>query len=468
VRPGALRSALACGLAALASCIPPAASLRPQPAPRPLPAPALAPGVVPDSLDFGLVFRAAGPLPAAAPPRSAAAATSAESRLEPFALPSRSVRVLVTESSRRVSVRTGEPVSLLAGRRQHHERLAGRIVLEPGGAEARVSAEGERPFSVSLPCTLQSASGAALLSLDSLSCRGSLVLAAAGAGLTVVNIVDIEEYLRGVVPLELGVRDARHLEALKAQAVAARTYACRKVQERAAQSFDVYATVADQVYGGAAAADSVSDRAIRETAGVVAVYGDSLIQAFYHSTCGGRTAAAHEVWDMAPRPYLVSVDDRDGSGKPWCAASHYAHWSVSWSREQLAAILARYGADASCGGSFGGSLGRLAVVSRSSCGRVARLEAASARGTLELCGDRVRFGLRRPEAGSAILPSSRFEVSEGERRGRVTVSGSGYGHGVGLCQYGALGRAAAGQGYAQILQAYYPGVQLRRIGAAVR
>jgi stage II sporulation protein D len=251
------------------------------------------------------------------------------------------------------------------------------------------------------------------------------------------------------------------MEALKAQAVAARTYACRKMCEHAAESFDLYATVTDQVYGGVGSADSTADRAIRETSGLVAVYRDSLIYAFYHSTCGGRTAAVGDVWDHAPEPYLVSVDDSGPGGRPWCAASRYATWVCSWTRSELSAILARYGAEAACGGTVGGSVGRVKVEARTPCGRVARLRVESSRGSLELCGDKVRFGLRRGDPGNPILPSARFEVVSGETRGVLSLKGSGYGHGIGMCQMGALARAEAGQSFAEILQAYYPGVELR-------
>jgi stage II sporulation protein D len=374
------------------------------------------------------------------------------------------VRVLVREGVKRVALRSAEPLALRPSRGRARDKLGARVDVEyVDQAQVRLSVPGERPFSVSLPCTLLAVAGGAGTDVDTSSYRGALVLIPGDRGFSCVNVVDIEEYLRGVVPLELGVRRASQMEALKAQAVAARTYACRKMCEHAAEPFDLYATVTDQVYGGVGSADSTADRAIRETRGLVGVYRDSLIHAYYHSTCGGKTAAVNDVWDQAPQPYLVSVDDSGPGGRPWCAASRYATWVSSWTRGELSSILARYGADAACGGTVGGSVGRVKVEARTPCGRVARLRVESSRGSLELCGDKVRFGLRRGDAGNPILPSARFEVASGESRGVLSLKGSGYGHGIGMCQMGALARAEAGQSFAEILQAYYPGIELRSV-----
>src|SRR5690606_14381439 len=125
---------------------------------------------------------------------------------------------------------------------------------------------------------------------------------------TVVNEVDMEQYLLGVVPYEIGRVGPELLEASKAQAVAARTYAYRYLGRRASLGFDVFATVEDQVYGGAEGEHPPVSEAVLATAGEILTYRGEPIEAFYHSTCAGQTAAIEEVWPQeAPRPYLISV-----------------------------------------------------------------------------------------------------------------------------------------------------------------
>src|SRR5690606_24745040 len=119
----------------------------------------------------------------------------------------------------------------------------------------------------------------------------------------------MENYLLGVVPFEIGRVGPDLVEASKAQAVAARTYAIRYLGRRDSLGFDVFATVEDQVYGGAEGEHEPVSVAVRETAGQILTYGREPIEAFYHSTCGGVTAAIEEVWDEPPRPYLRSVID---------------------------------------------------------------------------------------------------------------------------------------------------------------
>src|SRR5690606_26975893 len=139
--------------------------------------------------------------------------------------------------------------------------------------------------------------------------RGTaLVRAAAPGRLTAINQVGMEEYLLGVVPFEIGRVGPELLEAAKAQAVAARTYALRYLGRRAELGFDVFATVEDQVYGGAEGEHEPVSEAVLATAGEILTYRGEPIEAFYHSTCAGQTAAIEEVWPQeAPRPYLISV-----------------------------------------------------------------------------------------------------------------------------------------------------------------
>ena len=284
--------------------------------------------------------------------------------------------------------------------------------------------------------------------------RGSLIFSVDGGRLQCVNVLPLEDYLRGVVPLEMGRTGDQGLEALKAQAVVARTYALKYMLGPGNGIFDVRASVQDQVYGGIQAEYPLTDHAIHETMGRVVLSADTLAICYYHSTCGGTTASRNEVWGGPVIPYLITQPDRDTADKPWCSASRYMRWSESWDAADLAAILRK---NLSVAGVRNAPafhrLKDLDVRSRFSDGRINVLEVVTDKGSFELHGDKIRFALKTSKG--RMLESSRFDIEmEGNR---ITARGSGYGHGVGLCQMGALGRSAAGQSYQEILEAYYPG-----------
>lgn len=157
--------------------------------------------------------------------------------------------------------------------------------------------------------------------------RGRLEVFANPRGtLTVVNVLSLEDYVRGVVPNELSPGSYPAIEALKAQAVAARTYAIRNRNQFAAQGFDLLPTTRSQVYGGLSTEQPLSTRAVEETRGIVATYHDEPINALYTSTCGGRTEDAENIFNEAT-PYLRGRE---------CALegrAHFASFTVKTSRE---------------------------------------------------------------------------------------------------------------------------------------
>jgi stage II sporulation protein D len=294
--------------------------------------------------------------------------------------------------------------------------------------------------------------------------RGELrIQQAPGGGLTVVNRLDMETYLMGVVPREIGRFDADIYEAIKAQAVAARTYAYTYLGRRSQQGFDVYATTEDQVYGGAGAENETVNRAVRETSGEILAYNGRPITAYYHSTCAGYTAAIDEVWNNAPVPYLVAVRDLDPSGQAYDRASSRFSWTVRWTHDQLVGILNGTLADSLRGRRIG-RIEDMRVLERTPSGRVRALRIQTDAGTFTVGRDRVRWILR-PTA-ETTLNSSKFDVELTRGGGRITeivANGGGWGHGIGMCQVGAMGRARAGQDYRTILGTYYPGTVIQKI-----
>ncbi len=291
--------------------------------------------------------------------------------------------------------------------------------------------------------------------------RGTMEVVSNSKGkLTVVNILDLENYLRGVVPPEIGNLKEDRIEALKAQAVAARTYTVANLGRRKSLGFDFYGSVIDQVYRGYSVEWPLADKAISETRGMIATYEGKPVSSFYSSTCGGTTESIENAWGGSPVPYLRSVRDRDGISGDFCRHSPVYEWRVEWKKETLENILAANlpGMDQRKTGEF--SLRGIDIKQRSPSGRVQLLEIKSNHGTATLRGDRIRSALRRPVRGQPMLRSTKFNLKF--RRDIIVAEGGGYGHGIGMCQMGAIGMAGQGYKYDQILKHYYRGVALKR------
>jgi stage II sporulation protein D len=287
--------------------------------------------------------------------------------------------------------------------------------------------------------------------------------------LTVATRLPLEPYLIGVVPGEIGPLSDSTLEAGRAQAVAARSYTLFYKGRRGAEGFDLFSTVEDQVYGPVGIERPEVTRCVTTTSGLVALSGGLPIRANYSSTCGGITAAAWEAWPTGEYPYLES--HLDGVlEEDHCRVSPHYRWREEWSAAEFAANLTRFGPQQGVRLPPGGVgvVTDVRVRERSRSGRVWRLEVETNTGTVVIHAHSLRQVLRRGGNPSAILRSNLFKV--GVRRdpatGRVlavVASGAGSGHGVGLCQTGALGMARAGRRGEFILTHYYPGARLERL-----
>lgn len=273
----------------------------------------------------------------------------------------------------------------------------------------------------------------------------------------------MEGYLGGVLGAEIGRRPVEDREAVIAQAILSRTVAYRALERRRLQGWDLMATVADQVYRGVAAEDPEGLGAVAATRGMLVVWAGQPIDAFFHSTCAGQTATPDEVFASAARPYLQSIRDVREDGTPWCAASPRYRWREEWPAGRLLVILQEtlrsQGADLS----RATRLRALTVTARTPSGRVHTVRADLGGTVVPVSGPAIRQALRTT-AGQP-LRSAAFELS-GARgdSGLVTVvaEGRGAGHGVGLCQWGAIGRARAGWDHRRILAAYFPGTEIQR------
>ena len=292
-----------------------------------------------------------------------------------------------------------------------------------------------------------------------------MILYAVDSGVRIVNRVAVEAYLRGVVPRELGVRSAGDRAALEAQAVAARSYAITRLGN-VSRAYDLTATTTDQVYGGADAENALADAAVAATEGLVLMYNGRAVSAPYHSTCGGSTAAPNELWRSQNEPFLQAVSDRiPGTDRFYCDIAPRFRWERSWRADSLTAIVERYVRSyATVPPGPAGEVRAVAVEGQTPSGRVSVLSIETDRITYRLRGNDIRYVLR--SAGGELLNSTYFspEVlpSPDGRLARLTIRGLGYGHGVGMCQWGAIGRARAGQDFRTILRTYFPGTSVAR------
>jgi stage II sporulation protein D len=304
--------------------------------------------------------------------------------------------------------------------------------------------------------------GDGLLSLDGKPYRGEITFTVGDSGLAVINALPIDDYLMGVVPLEMGTRTASDSAAVQAQAVTARSYAYIHLTPN--RAYDVTGGTLDQLYGGVAAENAVASQAVEGTRGLVLRYGGRIVNAPYHSTCGGTTAASSEVWRSADEAYLRQVSDRiPGTERFYCDIAPRFSWTRRLDAQTLNAAIAQYlGHYANTPSTGPGSVRGVTVASHTLSGRVGTITVSTDRGNFSLRGNDIRYVLRAP--GDEILNSTYFSLDQSSAADgslvQLVIRGFGYGHGVGMCQWGAIGRARAGQDFRTILRAYYPGTSV--------
>ncbi len=290
--------------------------------------------------------------------------------------------------------------------------------------------------------------------------RGEVLVTPSPAGLLVVNLVSLEAYVAGVVNAEMGRRGAQDLAALYAQAVISRTVAMRALGRYRVRGYDLINTIADQAYAGVGSETDLGWEAVRGTRGEVLTYNGTVIEGFFHSTCAGQTENVESVFSGGPQAYLRSIDDRGPDGRPYCAISPRYQWREEWTGPALQELLRRQAGS----GAAASPPSDVRIATRSGTGRVTELAFTRPGANVPVAGQNaVRQALRLSDGG--WLRSTRFTLQAtrtGGRLVRLVAEGGGNGHGVGMCQWGALGRSRAGASYQDILFAYFPGTEIRR------
>lgn len=335
------------------------------------------------------------------------------------------------------------------------------VLPPPVLSDGRLPAAQEAPAPRSLPLPLQELrlepiASRDLLVLNQRRYRGSLLLRPQGKDLQAINRLPLEPYLMGVVGSEMP--DSWPQAALRAQAVASRTYVLQQLRPQA--PFDVKATVASQVYKGVEAESTAVRQAVTSTDGKVLLHGQQLINAVFHSSSGGATENSGDLWSRQ-LPYLVSVPDFDST-------SPVSRWEKALEPEDLRQTFKEIG-------------GAVAIepLQTSPTGRLRRARVIGPSGELVLTGSelRQRLGLRSTLVQFSFEPADRIAPpTQGQSQAapvvasfpesspsvRLMARGRGYGHGVGMSQWGAYALALRGKSYEDILRHYYKGTVLRR------
>ena len=288
--------------------------------------------------------------------------------------------------------------------------------------------------------------------------RGKIQISASGNSIVIINVLPLEDYVRGVLAKEMPVgKGEENLEALKALAICVRTYAIQKIKDGKVH-FDIYSDTRDQVYGGIDAETPLSNQAADETQNLILKYEGEPAIVFYHSTCGGFTESADNVFTTEEIPYLVSVKD---GNDPNCIISPKFNWEEKYSRDLIVERLKKY----SLLDNQSYRLEDIEILSRFDSGRVNELqinvedEFGDSRNII-IKGNEIRSVIRNAN-GKSILWSTMFDISI--YSDNILLTGKGFGHGVGLCQWGAIALSKKGLSYDEILYHYFPGTSIERL-----
>ncbi|MFW5960473.1 MAG: SpoIID/LytB domain-containing protein [Chitinivibrionales bacterium] len=372
------------------------------------------------------------------------------------------VRIILLSGNSSYKVLSENPLAVKMGKGKRSRTVGNTVKIEHiSDRYIMLKREKGKLFRVSLPCTLTTGNSNSVM-IRGKKYRGAVIFDyVKGRGLSLINYLRVEDYLRGVVPLEIGSCRQEFMEALKAQAVAARTYTYRRIQSRQEKEWDLLPGVEDQVYGGIPGEQRVSDEAVSLTKNQVMLHSDTLVNAYYHSTCGGSTADISNVWRKSSDiPYLKSIEDTDKKGRCYCSESKQFKWREVWSIAEFSSLVNRYSRKTFKGSNtVYGRVKGIEILSRYGCGRVKECSIITSKGRYSFGGDKIRFVIRRLARGNPILRSSLI-TGASVTKNSVIITGRGYGHGIGMCQTGALKRALKGQAFLDILKAYYTGVRI--------
>jgi len=256
--------------------------------------------------------------------------------------------------------------------------------------------------------------------------------------LLVVNLLDVERYVKGVLYHE--VTNRWPLESLKAQAVAARTYAFYRIKDNDGQAYDITSDIYSQVYGGRNSERYRTNIAVNRTKGLVLTYQDEILPAYYHSSCGGSTEDVSELWEQDLAPLK-------GRACSFCKGLPSYKWKKNYRLKDFESKLKKHGYKLDL-------IKEINILSKNKSGRIGNLEIVTRRGRkIKISGKKFRDII-----GPNIIKSNKYDITM--RGYYVDLIGNGWGHGVGMCQWGAHAMSKERYKYDEILNYYYPGAEI--------
>jgi len=279
-----------------------------------------------------------------------------------------------------------------------------------------------------------------IVKFDKYNYAGDFVVVAATNKLLLINKLQVEIYLEGVLPNEIS--PSWNIEAIKAQAVAARTFAYYYKQKNTNLPYDLKSDTLSQVYTGLTGINEIFSEAIDSTQNQVIIFNNKIIAAYFHSACGGHTEDAEKVWERRV-PYLKGVPCN------YCKAAPYYKWEAEFTENE---IIEKF---ESAGIHFT-DIAAILPERVSSSGRWSSIKIIGKPKSIVINGNRFRLIL-----GEEKLRSTKFKIRH--LRKKWTIYGEGWGHGVGMCQWGARGMADKGYKYYQILRYYFRGTKIVKI-----
>ncbi|HOF32711.1 MAG TPA: SpoIID/LytB domain-containing protein [Spirochaetota bacterium] len=293
-----------------------------------------------------------------------------------------------------------------------------------------------KPTEVKSEMLLESSDG--IIGVNGVKYRGSLIIRKIANRIEVCNRISLEDYLKGVVSCEMSGN--WHIEALKAQAVAARTYAVYFLNKKSNINYDLDCTTSFQVYKGYSSESKSGNTAVDKTSGLIMTYDGEPVLSFFHSTCGGWTSDNGNVWSGKNLPYLKRIKCE------YCSDSPKYEWKEKISVSEIKSLLEKNGKQT----------GKIKSINlKRSSERVITVIIRHSSGEIVLSGNEFRRII-----GAERLRSLYFTTSISGKN--IVFDGKGWGHGVGMCQYGAKKLAEKGKDYSFILKYYYSGINVKK------
>lgn len=349
------------------------------------------------------------------------------------------VRVALLENAKKIDIRISSPYKITT---PYTDELLGEGTylkhtdVYPTMAGVRIGNTDYKIFGIRIKPEREPA-----MDIGDTRLRGSVeIIRQSNKRLLIINHLDSEEYLHSVVASEISADWP--IEALKAQAIASRTYLTYHLLKNSDKDYDVKSSVYSMVYKGEKVEDRRVAAAVKETEGKIMLYDDKPLLAFFHGACGGWTENANQLWNLDFRYPIPKVKC------DWCKKSPSYQWLRKVPLREIENLLER-------NGKYVGRIRSITPVGKTDSGRIKALKISHSNGNLTIPAKDFRLIV-----GPDTIRSTNFKVTI--ERGYAYFEGFGWGHGVGMCQWGAYYMADAGYKAEDILKFYYPGIEIKR------